>query len=68
MTHIQCFIFIQLLNDQAFQDLEKEYIQLIQEAEKKAEKNRMEINLEAERLRNEEIQNINCENPLDEMR
>ena len=67
MTHIQCFIFIQLLNDQAFQDLEKEYIELIKEAEKKAE-NRIQINLEAERLRNEEIQNINCENPLDEMR
>jgi len=56
--------FDELLNDQAFQDLEKEYIELIKEAEKKAE-NR--INLEAERLRNEEIQNINCENPLDEM-
>ena len=57
----------QLLGDEAFENLEKEYVDLIREAEKQAE-NKIEINLEAERKRNEEIKNINCENPLDEMR
>ena len=57
----------QLLGDEAFENLGTEYEDLIREAEKKAE-NRIEINLEAERKRNEEIKNINCQNPLDEMR
>ena len=56
-----------MLGDEAFENLEKEYVDLIREAEKQAE-NKIEINLEAERKRNEEIKNINCENPLDEMR
>ena len=30
--------------------------------------NRLEMNLEAERRRNDDIQNINNENPFDEMR
>lgn len=59
--------YFQLLGDKAFENLGKEYEDLIREAEKKAE-NRIEINLEAERKRNEEIKNINCQNPLDEMR
>ena len=59
--------YFQLLGDETFENLGKEYEDLIREAEKKAE-NRIEINLEAERKRNEEIKNINCQNPLDEMR
>ena len=59
--------YFQLLGDKAFDNLGKEYEDLIREAETKAE-NRIEINLEAERKRNEEIKNINCQNPLDEMR
>lgn len=56
----------ELLEDETFENLGKEYEDMIREAEKKAE-NRVEINLEAERKRNEEIKNINNQNPLDEM-